>query len=153
MREQLNMGEICNRIVVYTYQNMSISDAARIMREQHVGSLVVVEETDQGRAVVGMLTDRDIAVAVVARDLDAKTLRVADYMSGNVVTARPEDSVYEVLGQMRRNGIRRIPVTDAENLLIGIVTLDDLLGIVAEELQGLVAAIESEHRREAHVRG
>lgn len=153
MREQLNMGEICSRTVVFIYKNVSISEAARIMREQHVGSLVVVEETDKGRAVVGMLTDRDIAVAIVARDLDAKILRVADYMSSNVVTARPVDTVYEVLSQMRRNGIRRIPVTDAENILIGIVTLDDLLEIVAEELQVLVAAIESEHKRESHIRG
>jgi CBS domain-containing protein len=113
----------------------------------------VIEETDHGRAVVGILTDRDIAITVVARNLDPNTLHVADYMSRKVVTARPEDSVNEVLRQMRRNGIRRIPVTTADNILVGIVTLDDLLEVVAEELRDLVQAIEIEKKHETHLRG
>lgn len=148
----MNVGEICNRTVVFAYRNMSVSEAARLMREQHVGSLVVVEETDGGRMVVGMLTDRDIVVAVVARDLEAQTLRVADIMSSDVVTARAEDSVNDVLSLMRRHGVRRIPVTTAQGVLVGLVTLDDLLEIAAEELRGFVQAIESGRKREAHVR-
>ena len=152
MGEKMNVGEICNRTVVYAYKNMSVSEAARLMREQHVGSLVVIEETDSGRVVLGMLTDRDIVVAVVARDFAAQTLRVADVMSSDVVTARAEDSVNDVLSQMGRHGVRRIPVTTAQAILIGIVTLDDLLEIAAEELRGFVQAIESGRKREARVR-
>lgn len=152
MKEKMNVGEICNRTVVFSYTHMSVSEAARLMREQHVGSLVVIEETDKGRVVVGMLTDRDIAVAVVARDFDAQTLRVADVMSSNPVTARAEDSVNDVLSQMRRHGVRRIPLTTEHGILIGIVTLDDLLEIAAEELRGFVQAIESAHKREVNVR-
>jgi CBS domain-containing protein len=153
MDELITAGEICNRSVVFATGEMPVNEAARLMREEHVGSLVVIEETARGRVVAGILTDRDIAIAVVARDLDSATLRVGDYMSRDVVTARPEDSVNAVLSQMRRNGIRRVPVTTTDNILIGIVTLDDLLEIVAEELRGLVQAIESEKKRETHIRG
>jgi CBS domain-containing protein len=149
----MNVGEICNRTVYFAYKHMSISEAARLMHDAHIGSVVVVEETGNGRAVIGMLTDRDIVVSVVAFDLDAKVLRVEDYMSKNVVTANPDDSINDVLSLMWRNGVRRIPVTDANNLLIGIVSLDDLLEIIAEELRGLVQAIDTEQKREVHVRG
>lgn len=153
MGEKLNVGGICNRAVVFAYKHMSVAEAARLMREQHVGSLVVIEETDNGRVVIGMLTDRDIAIAVVALDFNAQTLRVADVMSSGLVTVRAEDSVHDVLSLMRRHGVRRIPVTTEQDVLIGIVTLDDLLEIAAEELRGFVQAIESERKREAHVRG
>src|SRR3990172_12628772 len=65
-RRAMNVGEICNRIVMFAYRGTSLTDAARLMREHHVGSLVVVDETAQGRVPVGMLTDRDIVVAAVA---------------------------------------------------------------------------------------
>jgi len=153
MTEKMDIGEFCNRTVVFGHRNMSVSEAARLMREQHVGSLVVIEETGNGRVVVGMLTDRDIAIAVVARDFNAQTMRVADVMSQYLVTARTEDSLNEVLSLMRRHGVRRVPVTTAEGVLIGIMTLDDLLEIIAEQLRGVVQAIESESRHEARVVG
>ncbi|WP_238552227.1 CBS domain-containing protein [Herminiimonas sp. CN] len=152
MGEKMNAGEICNRTVVFAYKYMSVSEAARLMLEQHVGSLVVIEETERGRVVIGMLTDRDIAVAVVAHDFDAQALSVADVMSKNLITARIEDSVYDLLHLMRGHGVRRIPVITEYGVLIGIVTLDDLLEIVTEQLRGLVLAIESERKRETRVR-
>ena len=153
MGEKMNIGEICTRITVFAYHTMSVSEAARLMLEQHVGCVVVVEETDQGRRVLGMLTDRDITVAVVAREFNAQTTRVADIMSPSPVTCRPEDSMTDVLQLMQRDGVRRMPVTDALGTLVGIATLDDLIDIVAEDLQGFVRVIENERKREAHVRG
>jgi len=76
--EKMNVGEICNREVAFASEDMSLKDAAGIMRTEHVGSLVVVREAGAGRIVCGMLTDRDIAVMAVARDFDPQTLRVAD---------------------------------------------------------------------------
>ena len=150
--EQLTVGEICMRDVVFAYPNMSVSEAARLMREEHVGSLVVVSDTEQKRLVVGMLTDRDIALAAVAAERAAAMLRVADIMSKNLVATRPEDSMHAALGLMRHHGVRRLPVTDADGALIGIVALDDLLDILAEELQGLVQVIAREKQRESQVR-
>jgi CBS domain-containing protein len=150
--EQLTVGEICMRDVVFAYPNMSVSEAARLMREEHVGSLVVVSDTEQKRLVVGMLTDRDIALAAVAAEHASAMLRVADIMSKNLVITRPEDSMHAALGLMRHHGVRRLPVTDADGALIGIVALDDLLDILAEELQGLVQVIAREKQRESQVR-
>lgn len=153
MGEQMNIGEICSRITVFAYKSMSVSEAARLMLEQHVGCLVVVDDTDQGRYVVGVLTDRDITVAVVAREFNAQTTRVAEVMSAKLVSCRPGDSIADVLALMRREGVRRIPVTDAQGALVGIVTLDDLIDIAAEQLRGFVHVIENERKREAKLRG
>jgi CBS domain-containing protein len=122
------------------------------MRDHHVGCLVVVDESGAGRLVVGMLTDRDIVTAVIAQEVDPHTLRVEDVMTADVVTALEGASVMDLLGLMRRKGLRRIPVTTPERVLQGLVTLDDLLEIFAEQLRALVLAIEAEQLRERKAR-
>ncbi len=148
MADRLTAGEVCTRIVTIAYRGTVLSEAARLMREQHVGCLVVVEEADPGRVVVGILTDRDIVVSVVAKDLDARLLSVREAMTTDVVTAREQDSVIDLLEVMRRKGVRRIPVTGPQGVLIGLVALDDLLEVVAEEMQALAGAIGSSRKRE-----
>lgn len=151
-RRAMNVGEICNRIVMFAYRGTSLTDAARLMREHHVGSLVIVDETAQGRVPVGMLTDRDIVVAAVAGDVNPRTVTVGEVMQGELQTVREEDSVFDALRLMRRRGIRRLPVVTMGGTLAGIVTVDDLLGIAAEQLNDLVRAIGAEQSREARVR-
>lgn len=153
MGEKMDIGEICNRSVVFTTEDMSVKEAAELMRDEHVGSLIVVRETDIGRVVVGIVTDRDIAIVAVARDFDPQTLRVIDIMTADPVTARTSDSVNEVLGVMRQRGIRRVPVIAEKDVLVGIVTLDDLLEVVAEEMQHFVQAITNAQKREERIRG
>lgn len=153
MHEKMDIGEICNREVVFATEDMSVKEAAELMRDQHVGSLVVIREAELGRIVTGMVTDRDIAIVAVARDFDPQSLRVGDIMSSEVVTTRPDASVNDVLHLMRQRGVRRVPVTTDDGVLIGIVTLDNLLEILAEEMQGFVQAITSAQRREVRVRG
>lgn len=152
MKEKLDVGEICNRTVVFATEEMSVKEAAELMRDRHVGSLVVVREAHAGRIVTGMVTDRDIAIVAVARDFDPQTLRVADIMSRDPVTARAEDSVNDALSLMRESGIRRVPVTADDGVLIGIITLDDLFEVLAEEMLGLAQAVTSGRKREARVR-
>jgi len=152
MGERLTTGEICTRSVTVAFKSTTVDGAARLMRENHVGCLVVVDETEGRRSVVGVLTDRDIVTAVVAHALDAKTLRVEDVMTTDLVTAREEDSLIDLMRSMRRKGVRRIPVVGAQSELIGVATLDDVLNILAEELGLLVAAIDSEGKRERQMR-
>lgn len=152
MTQPLTAGELCTRSTVIAYRQTGINEAARLMREQHVGSLVVVDETIAGRLTVGVLTDRDIVTAVVARDLDPRRLTVGNVMSAEPVTAREGDSVLDVLAAMRSKGVRRVPVTDAKGVLLGMITLDDVLGVVSEQLHALVEAIESEQQRERRAR-
>ena len=146
------IGEICNRVVIFAYEKMPLSDATKLMREHHVGSLVVVKEEGPGRIPIGIITDRDIVVEVVAEGLDHKLLTVGEIMGRELVTAREQDNMLDILQVMRRRGIRRVPVVTASGSLVGIVTIDDLLELVAEELDDVVKAIASERQRETHVR-
>lgn len=148
----LTAGDVCTRVVSVAYRGVRLTETAQTMRDQHVGCLVVVEEADPGRTVVGILTDRDIVVSILAKDRDARYLAVSDAMTTDVVTAREEDSVLDVLDLMRRKGVRRVPVTGPQAVLVGIVTLDDLLGIVSEEMQALAGAIGTgrAHERALH---
>ena len=152
MAERLTVGEACTRSVTIAFGTTPLNGAARLMRENHVGSLVVVDETGGKPIVVGMLTDRDIVTSVLASDLDCSTLTVEDVMSTDVVTVREDDSLIDVMQIMRRKGVRRVPVVGAEGELLGLVTLDDLLEILAQELGLLVSAIETEAQRERRLR-
>lgn len=148
MRETLNAADICNRIVTVAERSMPLVEAANLMREQHVGCLIVVDETGAGRVVVGMLTDRDIVTTVVAKGLAPAGLVVEDVMSSDVITALEEDSIKDMLSTMRRKGFRRLPVATPQGILVGLVTLDDLLPLMAEQLRDMAATIEAETLRE-----
>lgn len=152
MREKMLAGDICNRIVVVAERSLSLVQAAQLMRQRHVGCLVVVDETGAGRLVVGMLTDRDIVTAVVANELDPTQLAVGDVMSRELISVLEDDSIKDMLVTMRRKGIRRLPVVKAHGVLVGLVTLDDVLALMAEQLREMAAVIETEALRERRER-
>lgn len=148
----MQIGQICNPIVVVAPKDISIAEAARLMREQHVGSLVVVEPRGEGEAVIGILTDRDIVLSVVACDLDPRTMTVGDIMQRDPVSVTTEDSVADALHRMREHGVRRVPVISVQGLLQGIVTVDDILAIITEELNDVVSTINRQQERESQTR-
>lgn len=153
MLQTLTAGELCTRETVFALPQMGIAEAARLMRELHVGNLVVVEESPRGRVVVGMLTDRDIVTAIVAKEVDPMLVRVGDTMSHDPLTVREADTVLDVLAAMRQRGVRRVPVTDTQGALVGILALDDMLGLLAEQMRAVVAVIESAGAKEKRRRG
>jgi len=146
------IGEICNREVVFARRNDTVRDAAQLMRDSHVGDLVVVEERDGRRVPTGILTDRDIAVGIVAKGLDPDALAVGDVVGPELVSVKEDAGVSETIELMRAKGVRRIPVVDASGALVGIVTADDLFDLLAEELSALVRMVSREQRREAEYR-
>jgi CBS domain-containing protein len=149
MTTPLTAGDICTRTVVCADPRMMLAEAARLMRTHHVGSLVVVEERSAGeRLVVGMITDRDIATAVVAAERDPHAFRTGDIMSRDVLTAREQDSILDLLAVMRRKRVRRVPVTGPGGELLGIVTLDDILEVVADQMRALAYAVTAAGGRE-----
>src|SRR5690606_2221720 len=148
----MQIGQICNPVVVVARKEMSVADAARLMCEENVGSLVVVEDGVEGRKVTGILTDRDIVLSVVARDLDARTVKVSEVMEANPVSVTTTHSVADALHRMRQHGVRRIPVLSPNGVLEGIVTVDDVLAIIAEELNDLVSTINRQQEREGAAR-
>jgi len=100
-----------------------------------------------------MLTDRDIAIEVVAFGVAADALTAGDIMSGDPAIAREGDDLLAVLATMRERGVRRLPVVDADGALAGIVSADNLWEVLAEEVDGLVRVIRAEQTRERATRG
>jgi CBS domain-containing protein len=148
----MGLGEICNRVVVVTTRDTRLDEAARLMREHHVGSLVVVDETGLGRMPVGILTDRDIVIEVVAAGVRPDTLTVGEVIGAELVTARESDEPWDTIRRMRAKGVRRVPVVSGDGILVGIITVDDLLETIAEQLDGLVKVIGHEQAREARTK-
>ncbi len=143
------VGEICNREVVIAKKTLSVVDAAQLMRQHHVGDLVVVEERNGRRHPVGIVTDRDIVVEVVAAGVNPDALKVGDIMGPEVATVRESEGLFEALRYMRGKGVRRMPVVDRDGGLVGILTLDDLLSLLAEEMTELAKLVSHERQREA----
>ena len=146
------IGEICNREVVFARRDESVKSAAELMREHHVGDLVIVEEANGQRVPCGVLTDRDIVVGVVAKGLDPDALEVAEVAGAELVLARESDGVAETIELMRAKGVRRVPIVDAGGSLVGIVTADDILDLLAEELTALARMVSREQRHEVELR-
>ena len=143
MPEPLTAGDLCTRSVVTASRTMGVAEAARLMREKHVGCLVIVDEMAIGCVPAGMLTDRDIVTEIVAKGVDARSLSVEDVMSAEPAVADASETVLDVLAGMRRKGVRRLPVVDACGVLQGILALDDVLEAVAEQLGAFVQAMQS----------
>jgi CBS domain-containing protein len=148
----MNVGEICSRIVVVAESSMPVQQAAKLMRDHHVGALVVTEGGAEARRPIGIVTDRDMVVEVVAADLDYRSLTVGDIMSERPATIKETAGLFETAVQMRSGGVRRLVVVDANEHLLGIVAMDDLIPVLAEELSALAQAVRMEQRREAQRR-
>ncbi len=149
----MTAGEFCNRTVVIVQPQERVLEAARLMREHHVGDVVVVDELEGKRKPVGLLTDRDIVVAIIAKAPDlVSTLKVGEIMGDTLVMAREDEPLWDVLKKMRTAGVRRVPVVDRTGVLLGIITFDDLVEFVAEELNDLATLLSREQAREAHRR-
>jgi CBS domain-containing protein len=128
--------------------------AARLMREKHVGYLVVVEPAVRETAFkpAGVLTDRDIAVSVVAREADARALRAEDVMTRAPVVAQEDESLGSALKKMRKIGVRRLPVVGPMEELVGVISLDDVIDALVGELEDVAGAIRSEQLIEHSLR-
>ena len=146
------VGEICNREVVVAERTTTIVEAARIMRRYHVGDLVVVDEVQGRRVPVGMVTDRDLVVEVIAREQPFASCTVSAIMSATVVCVPETAGVIETIQLMRSHGVRRVPVVDAGGALVGILAADDLLDLLAEELSALARIAPRGQEREVRAR-
>lgn len=145
----MSIGDLCRRVVVTIQQQATAEDAARLMRSSHIGDLVVVDAADT-RVPVGMITDRDIVVAIVAEGLAPAQTTVGSVMSTPVLTLREDDGFLEALDKMSARGVRRAPVTDRQGRLRGLISVDDLVPLLARELAKVGALIRHGQAAEIH---
>ena len=146
------IGEFCNRDVVFATREMSLPEAVQLMREYHVGDLVVVDEVDGKRVPVGIVTDRDMVIQIIAPSLALNDFSVGDIMGPQLVSAQEKEGVFETIRLMRSHGVRRIPVVNQEGGLVGIMSADDMLDLLAEEITELAKVAPREQEREAKTR-
>lgn len=116
------IAEIMTRSVAVVGRDETLQAAARRMREMDVGALPVTD----GKALVGMVTDRDITVRGVAEGMVAQESLVSDVMTEEVRWCRPDDTIQQVMAQMGDEQVRRLAVLDAANEIVGIVALGDI---------------------------
>lgn len=136
--------------VVTVASNTTLRDCAQAMREEHVGSVVLVDPGNP--RPVGIITDRDIVVEAVAVGLDVTTLTAGDIAAKPVVTVRDDEDVLDALARMRENGVRRLPVTASNGHLAGVLSLDDLLGALSEQFDSIVRVMIAERTKEGATR-
>ena len=137
------LGKICTKPVVTASAQMTVDQAARAMRSKNVGALVVV---NAGRPV-GMLTDRDIVVEVVARGMDPEVVRVGDVMVKKPVTIRQDLGVFDAARTFAKTGVRRLPVVTGSGVLVGVITMDDVVMLLGNEMGHMAGALSAGLRR------
>jgi CBS domain-containing protein len=137
------LGKICTKPVVTASAQMTVEQAARAMRSRNVGALVVV---NAGRPV-GMLTDRDVAVEVVAKGMDPDMVRVGDVMHKKPVTIREDLGIFDAAKVFARTGVRRLPVVTKAGVLVGVIAVDDLIMLLGNELGHVAGALSAGLRR------
>lgn len=144
------IGNICVREVNVADRNTTVADAAHMMRQQHVGDLVVVESGS--RKPVAIVTDRDIVLSVVATKLDPDVFTLGDLVVRKLVTCPEDQGIFECIQLMRMHGVRRMPVVNGTGQLVGIVSVDDLIRLLAEEMSELSKLIQHEQAEEVNTR-
>ena len=148
----MKLKELCVLEVACCRPDTTIAEAARLMRLHHTGDLIVTDESDGTRDPVGIVTDRDIVMEVIAKGRDIDQTRVNEVMAKPVVIASGSESVSIAIDRMRTHGVRRLPIVDDGGTVLGIITLDDLYRVLAEHTAALAAIVSKEQTREQRSR-
>ena len=144
----MKVAKACSHNPVIASGDIDIIEAARLMRKHHVGTLIVNEMEGEISRPVGIITDRDLVVEVLPRDMNLHKIKLEDVMSGCPLTAWEGDDLYETLERMWLKGVRRVPVVDDKGSLIGVLSTDDVLEVLAKELSGVIKLFDRERGSE-----
>jgi CBS domain-containing protein len=145
-------NEICNRDVIVIQRNETALEAAKLMRQHHVGDVIVVDDLNGVRIPIGIVTDRDLVVEIVAPELDITVITVGDIMAPDLFTVKENTGVLEAIKFMRSKTIRRLPIVAENGGLIGVLTLDDVLEQLSQELLDLAKLVRYEQKKEVRHR-
>lgn len=148
----MKLKELCVLDVACCHKETTVAEAARLMRQHHTGDLIVTDESDGVREPLGILTDRDIVMEVIAKGRDPDRTQVSQVMAAPLVEASGSEDVGTAIDRMRSHGVRRLPIVDDGGAVLGIITLDDLYRVLAEHTAALAAIVSKEQTRESRGR-
>jgi CBS domain-containing protein len=136
----MSILDICQDEVIFTGGDSTVEDAASLMKSYNIGALIVTENNEP----VGIITDRDIVVNVVAEGDDASAVKIKEVMSDNLLVVSFDEGIYETIEKMKARNVRRAPVIDAFGKLIGIVSVDDLIPYLISEGNSISSLIKNQ---------
>ena len=136
----MSIDRIMQRPVVTLPPEATCAEAATLMRDENIGAVVIAES---GRPL-GMVTDRDLVIRVIADGMEAGKTQLRDVMSGEPIFLGGERSIEQVSAAMGSLAIRRVPVVDEAGRLCGLVSMDDMLILLADQLGDLARVIRQE---------
>jgi len=145
----MNVGDICTREVVLADRAATLQQAASLMREHHVGLLIITENSTEGLQITGIVTDRDVVVEAVARGMDVTRTEVGRLESEKLAALPSDAAIDEAIDMMKERGVRRLLVSGEDGKLHGVVSLDDVLGALGHEMAELAHAVRKGIDREA----
>lgn len=148
----MQVGEICTREVVCASAETTVAAAAKLMRQYHIGDVIVTREENGRRIPLGIVTDRDVVLGVVAPELNPAALTIGDIMGQELITAGETEDVFDAIQRMRNKGVRRMPIVEDDGSLVGIVSIDDVIEVLAEEMTQLARLISREQLHEQQFR-
>ena len=148
----MSAGEYCNRDVVVVDKNESVREVAKLMRKHHVRDVVVVEKIQNKTIPLGVFTDRDIVIEILAKDVELDAVKVGDVMSFDLVSVNENSKLLDAIKSMRIKGVRRLVVVNDNKELSGILTVDDVLELISEQLSDIVSLISKEMKNETKLR-
>ena len=139
----MSLKALMSEDVTYLPSTASVLDAAQFMTNMNVGSVIVTDDKD---SPTGLITDRDIVAKVLALEKDSKTTKIGEIMVSPVVTISEDKGIFDATQVMSTHGIRRLPVTDANGTLTGVISLDDVLILLGNEMQNVAVILKKELR-------
>jgi CBS domain-containing protein len=144
----MNIGNVCTRNPVTVPANEPLSQVARLMHDRHVGTVIVIKQPLDRPVPAGIITDRDIVRAQVGHHADLAMLNAERVMTPEPLVLAEHTPLQEGISQMRARGVRRAPVVDASGALVGIISTDDIVAAIADELADLARLISGQPGRE-----
>jgi CBS domain-containing protein len=144
----MNIDLLYSRNIIRAPASCTLLRAAALMRDKHIGALLVTADAPDEGNVLGVITDRDLVVRAMAQDVRPGEATIGEFMTRALVMVPNTASVYEAMETMRTSGVRRLGVTDGDGAVVGVVSLDDIIEPLAAELSAFAGVVRTERFRE-----
>ncbi|HEX6005273.1 MAG TPA: CBS domain-containing protein [Burkholderiales bacterium] len=144
----MNVARIYTRSVVSVPRSKTLQQAAILMRDFHVGALLVTEDAPNTDQAIGIVTDRDLVVQALAEGAMPDELRIDQVMTPEIAGVSESADAHEAMTTMRDAGVRRLAVTGEGGAVVGILSLDDVIDALSIELENVAGVIRSERGHE-----
>jgi CBS domain-containing protein len=144
----MKVTRIYTRNIISATRSSTLQEAAKLMRDNHVGALLITEDAPNDDRAVGILTDRDLVVHAIAEQLDPERVTVDEIMTPEIAGIDRDADVHHAMHTMRELGVRRLAVTSEDGAVVGVLSLDDIVDALAVEMSSLAGVIRSERVHE-----